>query len=276
MSEATLQRVLQAAGAVLLCVICLTPVAYMVVTSVSTTPEYLDAGAAFHPTTTHFRDVLASETLHFPSYLRNSVLVSALSACVAVGIAAPAAYAITRLPVPGKMGILFAVLAVSMFPQISLVSYLFKVMIRLGWINTLHGLAVPYVGWTLPLALWILVSYFQQVPVELDRAAKVDGCTPWTTLWKVILPVAAPGLVSTGLLAFIFAFNEFLFALMLTTDHHARTIPVGIALFQGLHGQTPWGTIMAASVVTCVPVVVLALLFQHRIISGLTRGAVKG
>jgi multiple sugar transport system permease protein len=163
-----------------------------------------------------------------------------------------------------------------MFPQISLVSYLFKVMTRLGWINTYNALILPYIAWILPLSLWILTSYFSQIPRELDRAAYVDGCSQWQALRKVIFPVAAPGLFSTGLLAFIFAFNEFMFALMLTADHRARTIPVGIALFQGLHGEIPWGNIMAASTLTTFPVIILTIFFQRHIIQGLTRGAVKG
>jgi multiple sugar transport system permease protein len=143
-------------------------------------------------------------------------------------------------------------------------------------INTWPALILPYIAWVLPLSLWILVSYFAQIPRDLDRAALMDGCSRWQTLTRVILPVAAPGIFSTLLLAFIFAFNEFMFALMLTTDHQARTIPVGIALFQGLHGQIPWGRIMAASVFTSLPVIALTLFFQRRIIQGLTRGAVKG
>ncbi|MEW6519808.1 MAG: carbohydrate ABC transporter permease [Thermodesulfobacteriota bacterium] len=149
-------------------------------------------------------------------------------------------------------------------------------MNALGWINTYPALIFPYIAWVLPLTLWILVSYFAQIPLDLDKAALVDGCSRIQILVHVILPVAAPGIFSTFLLAFIFAFNEFLFALMLTADYRARTIPVGIALFQGLHGQIPWGRIMAASVVTTLPVVVLTLIFQRRIVQGLTRGAVKG
>jgi len=199
-----------------------------------------------------------------------------ISAFCCVLIASLAAYALTRLPLPGKMYLLFLVLSVSMFPQIGLVGYLFKFMAWLEWINTYQALLFPYIAWILPLSLWILVSYFSQIPIELDRAALVDGCSRWQILRKVIFPVAGPGIFSMFLLAFIFAFNEFMFALMLTSDYRARTIPVGITLFQGLHGQTPWGNIMAASVITVLPAVFLALIFQRYIIGGLTRGAVKG
>jgi multiple sugar transport system permease protein len=252
------------------------PVVYMVVTSLSASPDYLSSVNEFDLTLKNYISILMLPSLHFLDYLRNSLVVSGLNAFFAVLIAALAAYSITRLPLPGKMSILLLVLAFSMFPQISLLSYLFRVMSNLGWINTYQALVLPYVAWTLPLSLWVLVSYFSKIPIELDRAALVDGCTRWQTLRRIIFPVAAPGLLSTGLLAFIFAFNEFMFALMLTADYRARTIPVGIALFQGLHGEIPWGSIMAASVVSTIPVIALVVLFQRRIIQGLTRGAVKG
>jgi multiple sugar transport system permease protein len=149
-------------------------------------------------------------------------------------------------------------------------------MTRLGWYDTYAALVLPYAAWTLPLSLWILTSYFVRIPRDLDEAALVDGCRRWQVLTKIILPLAGPAMVSAFLLAFLTAFNEFLFALMLTSSYEARTIPVGIALFQGLHGQTPWGYIMAASVVAILPVVLLTLLTQRYLVSGLTRGAVKG
>jgi len=137
------------------------------------------------------------------------------------------------------------------------------------------ALVFPYTAWILPLSLWVLTSYFSRIPRDLDRAALIDGCGPLQALRKVIVPVAAPGIFSTAILAFIFAFNELLFALMLTTDFRARTIPVGIALFEGLHGEIPWGAVMAAATLATVPVVAMTLLFQRRIVQGLTRGAVK-
>jgi multiple sugar transport system permease protein len=219
--------------------------------------------------------VLFSETVHFPRYLVNSIVISGISALISVIIAALGAYALTRLAIPGGRPILLIVLGISMFPPISLISYLFKLMTTLGWINTYPALILPYIAWTLPLSLWILVSYFAQVPQDLDRAGLVDGSSRLKILLRIILPVAAPGVFATFLLAFIFAFNEFLIALMLTTDRAARTIPVGIALFEGIHGQVAWGEIMAAATVTAIPVVALVLVFQRRIIQGLTRGAVK-
>lgn len=269
-------RLLFRSGALGMAIFSLGPIFYMALTAASVRPDFLSPGTGFTFTAAHFISVLRTTSLHFPEYLRNSLVVSGLSAALCVGIASPAAYAITRLPLPGRMLFLLGILAVSMFPPVSLVGYLFQVMGKLGWINTYQALVLPYTAWILPLSLWILTSYFAQVPADLDRAALIDGCSRLAILRKVIFPVAAPGIFSTALLAFIFAFNEFLFALMLSTDHAARTVPVGIALFEGLHGEIPWGVVMAASVLTTVPVVLLTLVFQRRIIQGLTRGAVKG
>lgn len=264
------------AGSTFMLLFCLTPFAYMVLTSLSSNPYFLSTLDWFDFTLENYRAILTVPSLHFIDYLRNSLIVSTASAVFTIFIASLAAYCIARLVMPGKTFILFGVLAVSMFPQISLISYLFKLMADLGWVNTYAALILPYIAWTLPLSLWILVSYFVQIPPVLDKAGLIDGCSRWQILRKIILPTAAPGIISTMLLAFIFAFNEFMFALMLTTDYHARTIPVGIALFQGLHGQTPWGNIMAASTFSTLPLVILALIFQRRIIQGLTRGAIKG
>ncbi len=276
MNEETRIRILYLAGVLGMAVFSLGPVAYMVLTAVSRRPDFLSHAGGFEFTVAHFASVLGSATLHFPDYLRNSIIVSGASAALCVAIASPAAYAVTRLPLPGRVLFLLGILAISMFPPVSLVSYLFQVMGTLGWINTYPALVLPYTAWILPLSVWILTSYFAQVPKDLDRAALVDGCSRLAILRKVVFPVAAPGIFSATLLAFIFAFNEFLFALMLTTDHGARTVPVGIALFEGLHGQIPWGVVMAASTLTTIPVVLLTLLFQRRIVEGLTRGAVKG
>ena len=274
MNEKTLSSILTSAAVAFMVVFSLTPFLYMFATSFSASPDYLTQGMNF--TLVNYRDVLGVKSLHFLDYLKNSVIVSFISAVVTVLLASLAAYAITRLEMKGKIAILLFVLAVSMFPQISLIGYLFRAMMELDLINTYTALVLPYIAWILPLSLWILVSYFAQIPKELDRAAVMDGCSKWQILFKVLLPVSLPGVFSTALLAFIFAFNEFIFALMLTTDHQSRTIPVGIALFQGLHGETPWGQIMAASTLTTLPILLLTLSFQKHIVQGLTRGAVKG
>ena len=276
MREALQVRLLYLAGAAGMAILSLGPVFHMALTAAAEHPDFLAPGVRFVPTAGHFLSVLRTPSLHFPEYLRNSLAVSGASAALCVGVASPAAYAVTRLPLPGRMPFLLLILAVSMFPPVSLVGRLFRFMSGLGWVNTWQALVLPYTAWILPLSLWILTSYFAQIPEDLDRAALVDGCSRLAALRRVILPVAAPGIFSTALLSFIFAFNEFLFALMLTTDQAARTVPVGIALFEGLHGEIPWGVVMAASTLTTVPVILLTLAFQRRIIQGLTRGAVKG
>ncbi len=275
MNEDALKKTLVSVAAVLMILFCLAPFGYMVLTGFSRNPDFLSPEIPWSVTLANFHTILTSGSLHFAAFLRNSIIISAVSAAISVFCAALAAYALTRLRLPAKLPFMFGVLALSMFPPVSLVGYLFKLMTALGWINTYPALILPYVSWTLPLSLWILVSYFSRIPRDLDRAGLIDGCSRIQILIRIIFPVAAPGIVATLLLAFIFAFNEFLFALMLTTNHAARTIPVGIALFEGLHGRLPWGEIMAAASLATVPVVLLALVFQRRIMQGLTRGAVK-
>jgi len=274
MSEEKVKNILTGLTVTFMVLFSLIPFIYMVLVSFNVNPDFLDRGWLF--TFAHYKDVLTEESLHFIDYLKNSIVVSAVSAVFTVFIASLCAYALTRLEMKGKAFILFLVLAVSMFPQVSMIAYLFKIMVSLGLINTYPALIMPYIAWTLPLSLWILVSYFAQIPKELDKAAIVDGCNEFQTLFKVVFPVALPGVFSTTLLAFIFAFNEFIFALILTTDYHSRTIPVGIAMFEGLHGQVPWGQIMAASAITMLPILAMTLIFQKHIIGGLTKGAVKG
>jgi multiple sugar transport system permease protein len=275
MREETVKKILLAVAAILTTIFCLAPFIYMVLTSLSGNPDFLLPSKPVALTLTNFMAVIFSESAHFLAYLRNSLIISAVTAVATVFLASLAAYGLARMSLPGKTVLLLCILALSMFPPISLISYLFKLMSGLGWVNTYPGLILPYIAWCMPLSLWILVSYFAQVPIDLDRSARIDGASRFQTLIKIILPVAAPGVFSTTLLVFIFAFNEFLFALMLTVDYRSRTIPVGIALFEGIHGQIPWGEIMAAATLTTIPVVILTLIFQRRIVQGLTRGAVK-
>lgn len=276
MNEERQKALLVRLGVVSLLAFCLLPFAWMLVISFSQAPEFLSPEAPFVFTVGNYQQVVFAESLHFPDYLKNSLTVSAISAILATFFASLAAYAITRLRFPGRMLIPVGMLALSMFPQISVIGYLFRLMTKLGWINTYSALVFPYVALALPLGLWIMLSYFSRLPQDLDKAALVDGATRFQVLRKVIFPIAAPGAFSTILLVFIFCFNEFLFALVLTVDYKSRTIPVGIALFQGLHGQIPWGSIMAAAVVGSVPLVILAAVFQRYIAGGLTQGALKG
>lgn len=274
MSERALVRRLQAAGAAFVVAFTSLPIALMLVTSLAGAPDFLQRGE-LAPTLAHYLDLASAESIHFGRSLVNSFAVSSVASAAAVLIAASAAYAVTRIRFRGRDAMLVFVLAASSFPQISLVGDLFRMMTRAGLLNTRLALILPYTAWALPLSLWILTSFIGRIPRELDEAAQVDGCSRFDTLRLVILPLAAPGLVSALLLAFISCYNEFLFALMLTTDYRARTAPVVLASFEGLHGEIPWNGIMAASIVTILPVVALTLFFQRRIVQGLTRGAVK-
>ena len=221
----------------------------------------------------HYRNVFVAKD--FAPYIANSLIVDVSATAVALVFAALAAYSIARLPLPGKGAVLGLVLAVSMFPQISIVTPLYEVMIRLHLIDTYAGLSGVYIGLALPLMVYILWGHFRTIPRELDEAARIDGAGPLVALWKVVIPVALPGVVPAALLGFIASWNELLLALSLMTSPPRQTIPVGIANFTGLY-SIPWGDIAAASVVVTVPLVVLVLIFQKRIVEGVTAGAVKG
>lgn len=260
---------------ILLACFCVVPFLYMLVVSLLRSPEDFIYGFGTGPSLSNYVSVFSTSSLHFGRYLLNSMAIAGLSSIISVAVAALAAYGVTRVRYRRKVLILMGVLCLSMFPQISQVGFLYEMTTRLGWMNTYRGLVLPYVAWILPLSFWFLTSYFSRIPLDLDRAALIDGCSRLSALFRVVLPVAMPGLVSTLLLAFIFGYNEFLFALLLTSDEAARTLPVGIALFEGLHGQIPWGSVMAASTVATVPVVLLVIFFQRRIVEGLTRGALK-
>lgn len=213
----------------------------------------------------------------FTRALVNSLGIALISTVIAVTLAAMAAYAITRLEFPGKRAILTAALAIAMFPPISIVGPLFDMWRSLGLFNTWPGLIIPYMTFTLPLAIYTLSAFFREIPPELEQAAQVDGATPSQALVKVIAPLAAPGLFTTLILVFIFAWNDFVFAFALTSTTAAQTVPAAIALFPGASQFTqPTGSIAAASIVVTVPIVVMVLFFQRRIVAGLTAGAVKG
>jgi multiple sugar transport system permease protein len=211
----------------------------------------------------------------FARAVANSLIVAALTTAVCLAIGSAAAFAIARLPVPGKGGLLAFALAVSMFPPIATVSPLYLVLRMLGLRDSLPGLVLPYTTFALPLTLWLMTSFFRALPDELYRAARVDGCTPWQAYFRVFLPLSAPALATSAILVFIFCWNELLYALALISTPERRTIPVAIVLFAGEHAE-PWGQIAAASMVATLPLAALVLLFQRRIVAGLTAGAVKG
>jgi multiple sugar transport system permease protein len=213
----------------------------------------------------------------FTRALVNSIGIALISTVIAVTLAALAAYAITRLDFPGKRLLLAVALAIVMFPPISIVGPLFDMWRSLGLYNTWPGLIIPYMTFTLPLAIWVLSAFFREIPRDLEEAAEVDGATPLQAFRRVILPLAAPGLFTTMILVFIFAWNDFVFAFSLTATSAAQTVPAAIALFPGASQFTqPTGSIAAASMVVTIPIVVMVLFFQRRIVAGLTSGAVKG
>ncbi len=211
----------------------------------------------------------------FARAVANSLIVAALTTAVCLAAGSAAAFAIARLPVPGKGGLLAFALAVSMFPPIATVSPLYLVLRAVGLRDSLPGLVLPYTTFALPLALWLMTSFFRALPDELYRAARIDGCTPWQAYLHVFLPLSAPALATSAILVFIFSWNELLYALALISTPERRTIPVAIVLFAGEHAE-PWGQIAAASMVATLPLAALVLLFQRRIVAGLTAGAVKG
>ena len=208
-------------------------------------------------------------------YMRNSAIVAGGTTIVTLAFASLAAYALARLRVPGHRLLLLAVLAAAMFPQIAIAGPIWRVLRALGLLNTHAGLVIPYVSLTLPLAIWLLASFFRELPLELEEAARVDGCTRLGALVRVVAPVAAPGVFTVAILVFVYAWNEFFFALLVLSDPSKHTLPVGIALFPGQYTM-PWGEIAAASVAATLPLIVLVLLFQRRIVRGLAAGAVKG
>jgi len=209
--------------------------------------------------------------------LINSILIALITTVIAIVLASFCAYAIARLEFPGKRLILAGALAIAMFPPISTVGPLFDMWRALGLYDTYLGLIIPYLTFSLPLAIYVLVAFFREIPWELEQAAQVDGATPFQAFTKVIVPLAAPGVFTAAILVFIFCWNDFLFAISLTSSDASRTVPAALAFFTGESSFTaPTGSIAAAAVVVTVPIIVFVLFFQRRIVAGLTAGAVKG
>ena len=226
-----------------------------------------------HPfTLEHYYNAFAGKQLH--RYVWNSLVVSLATTFLCLFVGSLAAFALSRLNIKGRFGILMVILSVSMFPQIALVGPLYLVASNLGLLDTYTALIITYLALGLPLVTWVLFGYFETLPREIDEAARMDGVSIPGLLWHIILPMSLPSLVTTGLLAFITAWNEFLFALAFTSNIDRQTIPVGIANFTNLY-YVPWGDIAAASAVVTVPLIVLVLFFQRHIIEGLTQGGIK-
>src|SRR5579859_592007 len=209
--------------------------------------------------------------------LLNSVAIGAIATVIAVLLASMAAYAIARLEFPGKRLLIGMALLIAMFPQISLVTPMFSIERSLGLFNTWPGLIIPYVAFGLPLGIYILSAFFREIPWELEKAAKVDGATPFQAFIRVIAPLAAPGMVTTAILVFLACWNDFLLAISFTSTISSRTAPAAMEYFSGGSVFTiPTGPIAAAAVVITIPIIIFVLFFQRRIVAGLTSGAVKG
>ena len=213
----------------------------------------------------------------FSSALINSIGIGLITTVIAVLVGGMAAYAIARLAFPGKKALVGVALLIAMFPQISLVTPIFNIERRIGLFDTWPGLIIPYITFALPLAIYTMSAFFKEIPWDLEKAAKMDGATPGQAFRKVIAPLAAPGIVTAGILVFIFAWNDLLLALSLTATERAITAPVAIANFTGSSQfEEPTGSIAAGAMVITVPIIIFVLIFQRRIVAGLTSGAVKG
>lgn len=262
------------AGALLLAAL-MFPLYWMLVASL--TPEArLFAAPSLFPTEwslDHYRALF--ETRDFLVPIRNSLVVAGMTTLLVIPVAALSAYALARLHLPGKQALLALVLAVSMFPQISIVAPLYLVLRELRLLDTYPGLVLPYLTFSMPLAIWLLTGFFRHFPRDLEEAAMLDGASRFRALRDVVLPLAAPGLASTAILTFLYCWNEFLFALSFTLGPDRYTVPVAIALFRGRY-QVPWGEVLAGALVASIPVALLVLAFQRHIVSGLTAGATKG
>jgi multiple sugar transport system permease protein len=217
------------------------------------------------------------DTSTFNAALRNSIGIAMISTLIAILLACMTAYALVRLEFRGKTLILSGALAIAMFPPISIVGSLFAIWRQVGLFDTWIGLIIPYMTFTLPLAIYTLAAFFREIPWDLEKAAQMDRATPWQAFTKVIVPLAAPGVFTAAILTFIFAWNDFLFATVLTSTDSSRTVPATLAYFTGGSQFTdPTGSIAAAAVVVTVPIIIMVLIFQRRIVAGLTAGAVKG
>jgi len=261
---------------VLIVFFCLFPFYWLINVSLKTGPELSQADLLPpSPTLDNYQSIF--ENADFTKALRNSVGITIITTFLALLFGSFAAYALARLRFPRKFLLLAIILSITTFPAIAIAAPIFKLWTELGLYNTWAGLIIPNLTFALPLCIYILASFFREIPKELEEAALVDGATHFQAYRKIVLPLAAPGLVTAGLLTAFFVWNEFLLAITLTSSPSARTVPAAIAFFTGSQRfEIPLGTISAASVVITIPLVALVIIFQKRIVAGLTAGAVKG
>jgi multiple sugar transport system permease protein len=270
------RKVLWGLAVVVVLIYTLIPVIWILSLSFKT-PESIGDGqfVPSHWTLDNYNTVF--QTGFFTAALRNSLGIAIIATIIALAFASMAAYAITRLDFPGKNAILAGALAVSMFPAISIVGGLYNLWRNIGLYDTWIGLILPYLSFSLPLSIYTLSAFFREIPWDLEKAASMDGATPMQSFRRVILPLAMPGVFTAGILTFITAWNDFLFANVLTSTDASRTLPVALAFFRGASQFTdPTGVIAAGAVIVTIPILVVVLLFQRRIVAGLTAGAVKG
>ncbi len=269
------ERAFWSIGILVVLLYALIPVAWMLSLSLKKPEQVADrkfySGISFK----NYEVIFSDDT--FLRALVNSIGIAAIATIISIGLAAMAAYATSRLDFTGKTVILSGALAVAMFPPISIVGSLFELWRTIGLYDTWLGLIIPYMTFTLPLAIYTLSAFFREIPWELEQAAQVDGATPFQAFRKIIVPLAAPGVFTAAILVFIFAWNDFIFANTLTSTDNARTVPAALAFFTGASQfEQPIGAISAAAVVVTVPIIIMVLIFQRRIVAGLTAGAVKG
>jgi multiple sugar transport system permease protein len=269
------ERALWGIGILVVLLYALIPVVWIASLSVKTPTEVGDrkffSGISFD----NYDAVFSDDT--FINALINSIGIASIATLISIVLAAMTAYATSRLNFTGKTLILSGALAVAMFPPISIVGSLFNIWRSVGLYDTWPGLIIPYMTFTLPLAIYTLSAFFREIPWELEQAAQVDGATPFQAFRKIIVPLAAPGVFTAAILVFIFAWNDFIFANTLTSTDNARTVPAALAFFTGASQfEQPIGAVCAASVVVTIPIIIMVLIFQRRIVAGLTAGAVKG
>jgi multiple sugar transport system permease protein len=266
-------------GAVLILAVVLAwtmfPILWQTITSVKPDTDLVQLPPLLplHPTLDHYEALFQQHP--FSRVLFNSFMVAVLTTLAALTLGMLAAFPLARLPVRGKPLVLGLVLGCSMFPAIVTVGPLFMIIRALGLRDTWWALLISHTTFALPLTIWVLTNFLRELPEDLYRAARVDGCSPWQAFTRILLPLCRPGLTAAGILAFLFSWTEFLYAFTFTATEASRTVPVAIVLFPGLH-EIRWGEIAAASIVVTLPVLVLVLLFHRYIVSGLTAGAVKG
>jgi multiple sugar transport system permease protein len=273
------ERIAWLVGGLVIVLYALFPVAWIVSLSFKTPADLTNQ--RFLPTSfsaVNYQQILtgSAKDLFLPA-LRNSIGIALIATFISVVLAMFCAYAIARLDFPGKKMVLTTALAVSIFPVISIVTPLFNLWRTVGLYDTWPGLIIPYLSLTLPISIWTLSAFFREIPWEMEQAAQVDGATSWQAFRKVIVPLAAPGVFTTAIIAFFIAWNDFVYGISLSSTSAARPVPAALAFFTGASQfEQPTGAISAAAVIVTIPVVVLVLLFQRRIVAGLTNGAVKG